>query len=276
MKMNHLITWILHLALALSAVIYAQDHNEGPITSPLYHLDQLQEVADGPEDRVYFILNKSLRGSVSLSTNKGTLQGKEIQLRKKADGTFRFSFYNQRGIWRTISLETLNSGMTLDLDGTIYTTLAKGEAQQLLQAQQASTTPSSSEPQQATFKKQHRDVESLYGLRPDQLGLKDGVTQINNPPGWKTIYLGFNNQNRLASISYIPNQGMTLAQAKELAEEELGLVLRPGYQHETQAVQAYRNMPGKIRTINFGYDDPRSASKRVVEISAFFSIGWKE
>lgn len=128
------------------------------------------------------------------------------------------------------------------------------------------------------------NVPSLYGKTPDELNSVFGKltaasgesVKLENFSGWKKVFLSFNQKSRLASIGFIPENPLSENQARHIAENSLKLKLPKTYEAKPLAGVFYRDMPGKIRTINMKYQDWKAETKAVGEISVHYNIEWEE
>lgn len=128
------------------------------------------------------------------------------------------------------------------------------------------------------------DVLSLYGKRPSELTkLFPGATnaeaekswKVDDWRGWKTVSLSFNAKRKLTSISFIPSKPLSEQEAKGILLKDFRLPLPQENQVNAPALIAYRNMKGKIKTVNLSYVDWKT-DKRIGEIGIFFQLGWEE
>jgi len=131
---------------------------------------------------------------------------------------------------------------------------------------------------------QNLSIPALYGRRPAELkrlfprmpATKPGSSaKLSAWRGWKAIYFGFNGAGRLASISFTPATPLSETEAKRIVKE-YGVSLPESYEKRAPALVAYRNMQGRIKTVNFSFADWRTKDNRISEIGIFFNIGWDE
>lgn len=118
--------------------------------------------------------------------------------------------------------------------------------------------------------------EDLVAAFPDLETPRPGSTVIvNDWRGWKSVHLGFNDKSRLAAITFLPSQPMDLNAAKRIATEQFQFPPPPMREVHLVHAVVYRNIPGQIQTLNFGYSD-HGRIKKVNEVSFFFNISWNE
>ena len=130
---------------------------------------------------------------------------------------------------------------------------------------------------------EHLDIVKLYGQQPPELAkVFPGATnaeagqqwKIANWRGWKTVYLSLNLKKRLVSISFVPITPLSVQRAQEMLSQEFGLTLPRENEVNAPALIAYRNLKGKISTINLSYVNWRT-DKRIGEIGVFFRLAWE-
>lgn len=131
---------------------------------------------------------------------------------------------------------------------------------------------------------QQLNLAELYGKTPAELKSifpninkvePGGSIEITNWKSWSSIYLSFNQKKKLNLISFIPKTPLSVQEAKRIIEKDLGFMLPKSKETKTPALIAYRNMEGKIRTINLLFVDPQK-DKRISEINITYSLGWNE
>jgi hypothetical protein len=128
------------------------------------------------------------------------------------------------------------------------------------------------------------DVLGLYGKRPSELTkIFPGATnaeaekswKADDWKGWKTVSLSFNAKKKLTSISFVPIEPLSEQGAKNILLKDFHLALPKENEVNAPALIAYRNMKGKIKTVNLSYVDWKT-DKRIGEIGIFFQLGWDE
>lgn len=128
------------------------------------------------------------------------------------------------------------------------------------------------------------NIPALYGKTPSELtgifpgiaGVKaEGVSELTEWRGWKTVYLNFNAKRRLTSITFVPAHPLSEEEAKRIIENEFSVFLPAKNEVRAPALIAYRNMKFNIRTVNFSYVK-MNTDKRIAEIGIFFSLAWNE
>jgi hypothetical protein len=128
------------------------------------------------------------------------------------------------------------------------------------------------------------DVLGLYGKRPSELTkIFPGATNAEAKElwkaedwrGWKIVYLGFNAKKKLTSISFVPLKPLSEQEATSILLKDFRLTLPKENEVNAPALLSYRNMKGKISTVNLSYVDLKT-DKRIGEIGIFFQIGWDE
>ena len=129
------------------------------------------------------------------------------------------------------------------------------------------------------------DLSSLYGKRPAELkatfptlstAKSGGSAKIENWKGWEAVYLSFNSTGRLVSISFNPKTPMQEVDAKRILKDNFGVSLPKSNEKRALALIAYRNMKGKIETVNLSFVDWKKKDKRIKEVGVFFNLGWND
>ena len=123
------------------------------------------------------------------------------------------------------------------------------------------------------------EVESLYGKSHSELKRVFPTlsgSEVENWDSWETVYLTFNENGHLASISFIPMQPLSEKEAKRIVKEDFELELPSSNEVRVPAGVMYRNMVGKVRTVNFHTVDLRKNDCRIEEIGIYFNIDWNE
>lgn len=122
-------------------------------------------------------------------------------------------------------------------------------------------------------------VPGLWGKKESDLeqvfaGAKKakGAWTLENWRGWKSVMLVFDDKTHaLEMLFFTPTRLLSEAEAKAAAQDQLGLSLPPADEVRAVGLITYREMKGKISTINFTYEDPR-ADQRIREIGVFFNL----
>lgn len=122
-------------------------------------------------------------------------------------------------------------------------------------------------------------VPGLWGKKESDLGQvfveakkSKGAWALENWRGWKSVMLVFDDKTHaLEMLFFTPARPLSEAEAKAAAQDQLGLSLPPADEVRAVGLITYREMKGKISTINFTYEDPRS-DQRIREIGVFFNL----
>jgi hypothetical protein len=119
----------------------------------------------------------------------------------------------------------------------------------------------------------HTDLLATFpgaeAARPEATVIIDGWR------GWKSVHLGFNSKSRLASITFIPTHPVDLVHAKDILREQFQFPIPTVREIQLPDALVYRDIPGRIRTLNLGYAD-NGRTKKVNEFSFYFNIQWNE
>lgn len=111
----------------------------------------------------------------------------------------------------------------------------------------------------------------LARVFPDAKKSKGGDWEVQNWQGWKKVMLIFDTKSKaLEMLFFTPARLLSEIEAKEAAQRQLGLMLPPANEVRAVGLIAYRDMPGKISTINFTYADSKS-DRRIGEIGVFLN-----
>ncbi len=128
------------------------------------------------------------------------------------------------------------------------------------------------------------NIATLFGKRQAELArLFPGLpaepgsdAKLSNWGGWKAVSFLFNGTERLTGVSFTPTTPLSEAEAKRIVTEEFGISLPESYEKRVLILVAYRDMIGKIKTVNFKFVDWKTGDHRIKEIGIFFNIGWDE
>lgn len=92
---------------------------------------------------------------------------------------------------------------------------------------------------------------------------------VENTKGWKKILFLFD-KGKLWSVCLNPKEPITEEAARKRVINDLGLTLPAEHEVRTPGLVAFRDMKGRIETINLIYKST-GAYQQISEISVFFS-----
>jgi hypothetical protein len=94
----------------------------------------------------------------------------------------------------------------------------------------------------------------------------DGAVKVNQWGGWQSVFLGFGEKTQLAYLSFEPKEPLSESEAKAIVQKLYEVALPPQYETRAPALLAYRNMPGKVATVNFAFVDWQNNDHRIGSI----------
>jgi hypothetical protein len=94
----------------------------------------------------------------------------------------------------------------------------------------------------------------------------DGTVKVNRWGGWQSVFLGFSENKQLEYLSLEPKEPLSESEAKAIVQKLYEVALPPQYATRAPALLAYRNMPGKVATVNFPFINWRNKDYRIGRI----------
>lgn len=114
------------------------------------------------------------------------------------------------------------------------------------------------------------NINLLYGLTREELRGKEF------PEALGSVRYYFTDNGLLAQLTFTPDTPLSLPNAEALATDACQQFLLKDHHFFSDSLHAYRNLPGFVRTINFGGRGNDRDSFRVTDISLFFNLEWNE
>jgi hypothetical protein len=94
--------------------------------------------------------------------------------------------------------------------------------------------------------------------------------------GWKETILRFNPAGRLAAVFFLPEKPLNEEAVSWFLTDRCGLTLPKAKRIDSTAGVFYRNLGGRIRTVNMVDVDWSSMGKEIGWIGVFYDIPWHD